>query len=134
LFSTISFKFHTSSITLGNIFTFPPPIIPSLIVFISSPTTPHKPLHLLPNLSSSTFDITSPELKIETKNNNNKLNEIKKQRQREEEQLRKKGIKQEKETLCCKDVIARLIYSKIRKLTANEAMAIVQQQWAPEYR
>ncbi len=73
-------------------------------------------------------------MKIETKNNNNKLNEIKKQRQREEEQLRKKGIKQEKETLCCKDVIARLIYSKIRKLTANEAMAIVQQQWAPEYR
>jgi hypothetical protein len=94
LFSIISFKLHTSSITLGNIFTFlPPPAIPSLTVLISSPATPHKPLHLPPNLSSSTFDTTSPKLKIGTKNNNNKLNEIKRQKHREEEELKKKGIK-----------------------------------------
>jgi len=65
-------------------------------------------------------------LKIGTKNNNNKLNEIKRQRHKEEEQIKKRGIKQEKETLCCKGVIARSRYSKRRELKANEAMAIIQ--------
>jgi hypothetical protein len=76
------------------------------VVFISFPTTPHQPLHLLPDLSSSTLDTTSPELRIGTRNNNKKLKEI-----REEEQPKKRGDQKRK-----KDVTLQGCYCNINVL------------------
>jgi hypothetical protein len=75
--------------------------VAKLVIITSSPMTPHWPLHLLPNLSFSTFDIASPELRTRTRNNNNKLKELDKKNN-----LKREGTKQEKKTFLCKDAIA----------------------------